>query len=365
MTKRCLHCYEPLEDYKRDAATITVGSEKVIVPIRIVEKLKDLSEKEQEEVPAGELYDKLLKQSDPEYHDNCVRKMFGTRQAPVVPYSLDEMAKLAKQVIERSISVPGVQPKLSMSFEDQVGKEKRLTIVGPLGGEYIFKPPSSEYPEMPANEHLTMLMAGIFSVRTAQSSMIRLSSGELSYIVKRMDRTPEGEKIHMLDLFQLSESHDKYKGTMERLGKVLDEYSSNPLLDKINLFELTVFSFITGNADMHLKNYSMIDENGEWTLAPAYDLLNTKIVMPEDQEELALLMDGKRSGFKRGNFLSYGKNLGLNEKQIAPILNKFTDRQDRALDLINRSFLSEEFKAKYGALLKERVKRIGKVEKNG
>ncbi len=358
MTKRCLYCYQPLEDYKQDVATILVGSEKVMIPLSFLEKLKDLEVQEREKMLTDEIYDKLLNQGDPEYHDSCVKKMFGTRQAPIVPYTLSEMAKLAKQVVERSIAVPGVQPKLSMSLEDQVNKEDRLTIVGALGGEYIFKPPSLDYPELPANEHLTMLMAGIFHIPTAQSSLIRLQSGELSYIVKRMDRTPDGEKIHMLDMYQLSESYDKYKGTMERIAKVLDEYSTQPNLDKVYLVELAIFSFITGNADMHLKNFSMISTQDDWKLAPAYDLLNTKIVMPEDPEELALHLDGKKSGFRRKNFMRFGEHIGLEPKQIQNAIDKFISHRDQALDQINISFLSDAFKEKYQKLLKDRINRL-------
>ena len=357
MIKRCLYCYGPLEGSAQQTATITIGSKQVVVPLKLLEKLKDLPAVKREAAVTDRLYDQLLGQA--EYHEGCVKKMFGTQQAPIVPYALDEMAKMARQVVERSVTVPGVQPKLSMSLESQVNREDRLTIVGALGGTYIFKPPSSDYPEMPANEHLTMLMAAEFGIPTAQSSLIRLRSGELSYIVKRMDRTPTGEKIHMLDIYQLSESYDKYKGTMERIGKVLDEYATNPLLDKISLFEVTVFSFITGNADMHLKNFSMIEREGEWGLAPAYDLLNTKIVMPKDPEELALLMDGKKSGFSRINFIRFGHNLGLNDKQLDTILDKFTRTRAAALQLIDISFLSEERKAQYRDLFQARINRIG------
>lgn len=356
MTRRCLYCYNLLEDKRQPDATITVGNKKVVVPIELLGKITDLREEEQEKILTGDWYNRLLGRE--EYHDACIKKMFGTRQVPVVPYSLDEMGELAKRVVERSISVPGVQPKLSMSLDEQVNQQERLTIVGALGGSYILKPPSQEYPEMPANEHLTMLMAGIFGIRTAQSSLIRLNSGELAYIVKRMDRTSDNEKIHMLDMYQLSESYDKYKGTMERIGKVLDEYASNPLLDKVYLYELTVFSFISGNADMHLKNFSMIDSDGEWELAPAYDLLNTRIVLPKDPEELALLMDGKKSGFSRINFIRFGHNLGLNDKQVNTILSRFADNKDQALHLIDTSFLSEALKTQYRDLVEARISRI-------
>src|SRR5690606_34491733 len=126
-----------------------------------------------------------------------------------------------------------------------------LTVVGALGGNYIFKPPSEFFPEMPENEHVTMRIAEAFGINTVQSSLIRLQSGELSYITKRIDRTPEGKKIHMIDMFQITESFDKYKSSMEKVGKALGAYSSKPLLDKLYFLELALFSFITGNNDMH------------------------------------------------------------------------------------------------------------------
>ena len=176
-------------------------------------------------------------------------------------YNLDQMAELATNVVQRSVTVPGVQPKVSLELVRNVlaeGDKGRLTIVGPLGGNYILKPPHAQYSEMPPNEHLTMRIAESFGLQVVPSSLIRLSSGELAYITKRIDRTPEGEKMHMLDMFQLLEAFDKYKGSMERVGKALANYAENTLLDQSNFFELTVFCFLTGNNDMHLKNFSMI-----------------------------------------------------------------------------------------------------------
>jgi len=203
------------------------------------------------------------------FHESCSKQFFGSKVPPVLPYSIDQMSELAIDVVERSVTVPGVQPKLSMSLVEEAGRktDKRLTVVGALGGNYIFKPPSADYPEMPANEHLTMRMAEAFGINVVPSSLIRLKSGELSYITKRVDRTEQGEKIHMLDMFQITEAFDKYKSSMEKVGKALGAYSANPLLDKLFLFELTLFSYLTGNNDMHLKNFSMILTNGSWKLA--------------------------------------------------------------------------------------------------
>ena len=147
------------------------------------------------------------------FHENCSIKFFGTPKPPKIEYSLDQMDDLAKRVIQRSISVPGVQPKLSMSLikKTKENSDTRLIVVDALGGKYILKPPFAQFPEMAANEHLTMRIAESFGIRVVPSSLIRLSSGELSYLTKRIDRTDSQEKIHMLDMFQITEAFDKYK----------------------------------------------------------------------------------------------------------------------------------------------------------
>src|SRR5690606_37054829 len=260
-----------------------------------------------------------------DFHDACSLSFFGTRETPKLEYSLDQMSELAKNVVERSISVPGVQPKLSMSLINEM-KEKgnfRLTVVGAMGGNYIFKPPSPDYPEMPQNEHVTMRIAESFGIQTVPSSLIRLKSGELSYITMRIDRTEDGRKIHMLDMFQITEAFDKYRSSMEKVGKAIHEHSKNTLLDKLFLFELTLFSFLSGNNDMHLKNFSMIRSDPGWLLAPAYDLLNVAIVKPGDKEELALLLQCKKSNLNRIPFEAFGKGLGLIDKQVQGVFDRF------------------------------------------
>jgi serine/threonine-protein kinase HipA len=284
--------------------------------------------------------------TETDFHEKCSLTFFGTKEAPKLNYSLEQMTDLAKNVIERSISVPGVQPKLSMTFDDQA-KDNRLTVVGALGGNYIFKPPSIDFPEMPANEHVTMRLAEHLKINTVPSSLIRLNSGELSYITKRIDRTDDGKKIHMLDMFQITEAFDKYKSSMEKIGKALGQYSSNTLLDKLFFFEIAVFSFLTGNNDMHLKNFSMIETNSNWVLAPAYDLLNVAIVNPEDKEELALTLEGKKNKLTKGDFIKLGHSLDLNDKQINVVFKRFKSKQQEIIKIVNTSFLSEKMKENY------------------
>lgn len=279
-------------------------------------------------------YQPLTEREQKGRHARCSLKFFGTKTPPAFNYSLGEMADLAKNVVERSVAVPGVQPKLSLSIVNDAltaSKAGRLTVVGALGGNYIFKPPSEHFAEMPQNEHVTMRIAEeVFKLRTVPSSLIRLASGELSYITKRIDRTETGEKIHMLDMFQILEAFDKYKGSMERVGKALQAYSSNTLLDLSYYFELTLFSYLTGNNDMHLKNFSMINSKENWGLSPAYDLLNVSIVNPADKEELLLTLEGRKKKLQRENFDNFARNLGLNEKQFKNIYSRFVKGKQSA-----------------------------------
>jgi serine/threonine-protein kinase HipA len=270
------------------------------------------------------------------------------------------MSELAKNVVERSVAVPGVQAKLSMSVIKDASEnaKNRLTVVGALGGNYIFKPPSENFPEMPENEHVTMRIAEAFGINVVESSLIRLKSGELSYITKRIDRTTKGEKIHMIDMFQITEAFDKYKSSMEKVGKALNEHSDNTLLDQLFFFELTIFSYLTGNNDMHLKNFSMIRTASGWSLSPAYDLLNVRILNPEDKEELALTLGGKKRKLTRACFERFGEGLGLTPKQVEGAFKRIEKNKPKAIEWIGNSFLSEEMKTEYVGLLNERCNKL-------
>lgn len=211
---------------------------------------------------------------------------------------------------------------------------------------------------MPENEHLTMRIAEAFGIRVVPSSLIKLSSGELSYVTKRIDRTEKGKKIHMLDMFQITEAYDKYKSSMEKVGKALDSYSNNTLLDKIFYFELAIFSFLTGNNDMHLKNFSMIESPSGWILAPAYDLLNVSIVLPEDIEELALTIEGKKRKLRKTHFEHLGQGLGLTDRQIQGVFKRMLKNKSKAITWIDNSFLSDDMKTAYKGILETRYERL-------
>ncbi|WP_341456355.1 HipA domain-containing protein [Chryseobacterium gleum] len=302
-----------------------------------------------------------MKDNEIDFHKKCSKKIFGTETAPLLNYTLSEMELLAKEVIETSISVPGVQPKLSLSFvkEKLEGVTKgRLTVLEALGGNYILKPQNIVFPQMPENEHLTMKLAELLGIQNVISSLIRLKSGELSYITKRIDRASSNRKIHMLDMFQITEAFDKYKSSMEKVGKAVNEYSSNTLLDVVRLYEVTVFSYLTGNNDMHLKNFSMILKGEDWVFSPAYDLLNVQLHLPEDKEETALTIGGKKSRLTKADFINLGLKFGLSERQIENIFKRFIKAKEKMLELISISFLDEEKKKIYKDLLSHRLEHL-------
>lgn len=306
-------------------------------------------------------YKEIEAQQEGDYHQECSKAFYGTSHAPTLPYRLSEMEQLAKDAAFLSISVPGVQPKLSLGWIKtalQNGHQGRLTIMDALKGDYILKPQNSQYPKMPENEHLSMKLAELFKIDIVPVNMIRLASGELCYITKRIDRNKDGSKNHMIDFLQILELEDKYKGTMEILGKKIGELTANTLLDKLRFFELTIFNYIIGNNDMHLKNFSMWLSNQQWTLSPAYDLLNVKIILAKDKEDTALLLGGKKMNFNKGDFNRLGTVLKLNEKQMNAVYKHLNKWIPEAIKLIDCSFLTEDYKNAYKELVTERVKQF-------
>jgi serine/threonine-protein kinase HipA len=254
-----------------------------------------------------------------------------------------------------------VQAKLSLHItgNNQEGKGRRFTLVGLWGG-YILKPPAVHYPQLPEVEDLTMHLAAVAKIKTAPHSLIRLQSGTLAYVTKRIDRTKKG-KLAMEDMCQLTErlTEDKYQGSYEQIGKAIVKYSTTPGLDVVNFLELVLFSFITGNADMHLKNFSLLEQPGlGMTLSPAYDLVNTALVNPADDEEMALHINGRKKKLTKHDFIAAMSTLMVEEKQRQNIFNKMGKSLPKWLELIDKSFLSDDFKAQYKSIIQERLHRL-------
>ena len=299
-----------------------------------------------------------LKGNEIDFHPACSKKIFGQPLPPELPYTESQMEELAKQVVRSHITVPGVQPKISLDLPATQNKNepKRFTIVGLWGG-YILKPPTKNYPQLPEVEDLTMHLAEIAKIKVVPHSLIRLRSGNLAYITKRIDRT-NSSKLHMEDMCQLTErlTEEKYNGSYEQVVKTILKYSKNPGLDVVNFFEQLVFTFLTGNADMHLKNFSLIktDSSG-FTLSPAYDMVATVLVNPADKEESALTLNGKKKKITRSDFVAAFNAAGLEAKQQENIFKKMETAKDKWLEFIEVSFLSREFKNAYKELIHERL----------
>ncbi|QNA44346.1 HipA domain-containing protein [Lacibacter sediminis] len=302
-----------------------------------------------------------LESDEIDFHSACSKKMFGQAIPPELPYSAEQMQELGKEVIKSQMTVTGVQPKLSLDIANTKTKKepKRFSIVGLWGG-YILKPPTANYPQLPEVEDLTMHLATVAKIEVVPHSLIRLKSGELAYITRRIDRLKD-RKLHMEDMCQLMErlTEDKYRGSYEQIAKAIEKYSVNPGLDIVIFFEQVLFSFLTGNADMHLKNFSLIRKVGKgYTLSPAYDMVATAIVNPADDEELALNLNGKKRKIKRSDFVAAFTNSGLESKQQQNIFNKMLNVKDTWLDFIESSFLSDDFKIAYKRLIEDRFVRL-------
>lgn len=302
-----------------------------------------------------------LAANEPDFHPACSKKIFGQPTPPALPYSEEDLEPLAQKVIQSQTAVTGVQAKLSLhiSGNKQAGKERRFTIVGLWGG-YILKPPTASYPQLPEVEDVTMHLAQLAKIRTAPHSLIRLQSGGLAYITSRIDRTKKG-KLAMEDMCQLTErlTEDKYHGSYEQIGKAIQRHSVNPGLDVVNFFELVLFSFLTGNADMHLKNFSLLEQPGlGMALSPAYDLVNTALVNPADDEEMALTLNGRKKKLKKQDFVAAMNALNIGEKQQENIFNKMANALPKWQELIDRSFMSDVFKSQYSNVLTERMHRL-------
>ena len=303
-----------------------------------------------------------------DYHPRCAKKLFGSPKVPLLSYTRDNIEELALQVLERSTSVTGVQPKLSLDI-NRGGKNEpdKLTIVG-LWGNYILKPQSPVYRAMPELEDLTMRLAELSGIATAVHGLIRMADGELAYITRRMDRGDGGEKLSMLDMCQLTNrlTEHKYRGAYVQLAQTIKRYSATPMLDVQRFWEIVLFSWITGNSDMHCKNFSLIERRGiGYQLSPAYDLLAVLLTGIKDDDELAMPLvgfgaeDGKAiNGFGRMSFLGAMTQSGIEDKVANRIIDKMILSARKWDKVIDSSFLAEEMKSAYKSLVAERLERL-------
>lgn len=300
-----------------------------------------------------------LNAGEVDFHPVCAKKFFGTKEVPSLDYTLKEIDSLASQVIEEQTSLTGVQPKLSLHLNKHEGSQ-RLTIVGLWGG-FIMKPQTEAYPQLPEVEDLTMHLAEVAKIDVVPHTLMRMADNSLCYVTRRIDRTSKGEKIAMEDFCQLTERQTeyKYKSSYEAIGKAILRYSSVPKMDLTNFMEVLLFSWIVGNNDMHLKNFSLFEpKEGKPRLTPAYDMLNAAIVNPHDEEELALTLNGKKSKIKADDFIKVAATLGLPENVMPNLFAKYKAIEEKFITCIMDSFLGDELKDAYIKMISSRINKL-------
>jgi serine/threonine-protein kinase HipA len=269
-------------------------------------------------------------------------------------YSAEEQRhEAAKRATKMSIQ--GVQPKLSAILNIQQSKFEIVDIKG----KYIIKPQHYAYPQLPENEDLTMKMASKCGIVTPIHGMVYSKDGTLSYFIKRYDRTGKNNKLHVEDFAQLAgEKRDtKYEYSVEKLIKLIDENCTFPQIEKIKFFKRFLFNFLVGNEDMHLKNYSIISQNDKIELCPAYDFLNSSIVLGKDVEETALTLKGKKKNMTKSILKDYLglERLKLNQTVIDKTLKELQSAILSWFELIDNSFLRQDLKDDYKELLETRI----------
>ena len=296
-----------------------------------------------------------LEQGQTDFHPQCSKKLFGTTTPPELPYTKDDIESLALEVVRSQVTVTGVQPKLSVDLEKEANGKKRFTIVG-LWGKYILKPQTELYVNLPENEDLTMHLATMVNIKTVPHSLIRFKDGSLAYITRRIDRDKKKGKIPMEDMCQLTEklTEQKYKGSHEQIAKIIMLHSAYPVLDLLTYFEVLLFCYLTGNADMHLKNFSLYKPANEYILAPAYDLLSTKLVLPDDKDELALTLNARKRNLKKSDFNHLLNTYKIDEKVIENIYEKYRKIVPQWLNFIDTSFLPQQMKEEYKSIINKR-----------
>lgn len=298
------------------------------------------------------------------FHPRCARKVFGSAMPPTLPYTGEDLLRLAEDAVKRSITVTGAQTKMSIGVEQMDGAQERFTIVG-VWGSHILKPPTALYPHLPELEDLTMHLARLAGIRTVPHALLRLRDAGLVYITRRVDRqgrpgSARHSKLHMEDMAQVTEriTEHKYRGSCEQIAKALREHAQEPMIAVLEFYEQVLFGFLTGNADMHLKNFSLLsDMEGRYRLAPAYDHVPTALVL-EDNEELALTLNGRKGKLTRADFETAMRAAGLNDRAILNLFNRMKKALPKWMEFIPLGFVSEELKEKYVALIDERAARM-------
>ena len=288
------------------------------------------------------------------YHERCLRALFRTAKVPKLDVEASKLHTAALAMVGHT-SLSGIQKKISVNL----AADRETLQVAAEGGRYILKPQTETYPGLPENEHLTTRLAQLVEIEVAPFGLVSLKGDSLAYIVRRFDRLQDGRKLRQEDFCQLAElsPKEKYDGSAELCVRLLRKYASEPLIEILKLYRLLVFAWWSGNGDMHLKNFSLLaDEQGVTRLTPAYDLVCTRLVIPNDP--LALPISGKKENLDRDDWLSFARYCQLPEKTAHRVLETQASVLDSATALIDSSFLPTDQQKVYKELIANRTSSV-------
>jgi serine/threonine-protein kinase HipA len=288
------------------------------------------------------------------YHPRCARRLFGTTRPPGVPFRATDVTREAQKMVGK-MSISGVQPKLSV-IHDPI---KHQVLVVERGGLYILKPQTERFESIPENENLCMNIASTFGIEVPPHGLLPLLDGSLVYLVKRFDRLEDGSKLQQEDFQQLLQIDDKYDGSYERIANYIKEHSSVPVLDLIRLFERALLFYTLGNGDAHLRNFSLLrSEEIGYQLSPAYDIVNSRLVLPEEQEEVCLSLQGKKNRLSGRDFFRLAEHFGLTRKQADNSLVRLHDLKSTIEAMIRGSLLRSDLREDFFEIFRDRMTRL-------
>jgi serine/threonine-protein kinase HipA len=271
-----------------------------------------------------------------------------------VPFRTPDITREAQKMIGR-MSISGVQPKLSLIHDK---KNHQLTVVARVG-LYILKPPTERFESLPENENLCMNIASAYGIEVPPHGLLPMLDNRLTYVVKRFDRLEDGSKLQQEDFQQLLQTNDKYAGSYERIANFIKKKSNVPGLDLLRLFERALLFYVLGNGDAHLKNFSLLrkEEVGH-QFSPAYDIVNSRLVLPAEREEMCLSLQGKKNRIALGDFIKLSEHFGLNKTQTNNSLTRLNELKPTIESMVSESFLDQRLKDRFLEIFRERMARI-------
>jgi serine/threonine-protein kinase HipA len=288
------------------------------------------------------------------YHRKCSKQLFGTAQPPDVPFKSTDVTAEAQKMVGR-MSISGVQPKLSVIHDR---KRHELTVVD-RGGLFILKPPTDRFESLPENENLCMNIVSTYGIEVPPHGLLPLTDGKLAYVVKRFDRLDDGSKLQQEDFQQLLQTDDKYSGSYERIANFIKKHSDVTGLDLMRLFERALLFYVLGNGDAHLKNFSLLRrEDVGYQLSPAYDVVNSRLVLPEEKEDMCLSLQGKRNNISKKDLQRLSEHFGLSSKQVNNALEHLNALRSSIETMIEGSFLEKRLRNRFLEIFQERMERI-------